>query len=90
MLFRSASICSGLLFVINYFFLDSFALTISVSTALFIVILFASTFGTFVPLALNRFRIDPALATGPFITTVNDITGLLIYLLIARLAFQTF
>lgn len=86
----NASICSGLLFVINYFFLDSFALTISVSTALFIVILFASTFGTFVPLALNRFRIDPALATGPFITTVNDITGLLIYLLIARLAFQTF
>jgi magnesium transporter len=65
-------------------------LTISTSIALFIVIVFASIFGTFVPLALNRFKIDPALATGPFITTVNDITGLLIYLSIARYAFAHF
>jgi magnesium transporter len=83
-------ICASLLFVINLIFLDSFALTISTSTALFIVIVFASIFGTFVPLALNRFKIDPALATGPFITTVNDITGLLIYLSIARYAFTHF
>jgi magnesium transporter len=81
-------VCASLLFLINYFFLDSFALTVSVSIALFIVIIFASVFGTFVPLVLNRFKIDPALATGPFITTVNDITGLLIYFLIARLAFS--
>jgi magnesium transporter len=82
----NAVICSGLLLIINLVFLDSLALTISVSSALFIVIVFASIFGTFVPLALNRFKIDPALATGPFITTVNDITGLLIYLTIARYA----
>jgi len=79
-------ICASLLLIVNIIFLDSFALTISVSIALFIVIVFASIFGTFVPLALNRFKIDPALATGPFITTVNDITGLLIYLSIARYA----
>ena len=79
-------ICAGLLFVVNLIFFDSFALTISASLALFIVIVFASIFGTFIPLALNRFKIDPALATGPFITTVNDITGLLIYLSIARYA----
>ena len=79
-------ICAGLLFVVNLIFFDSFALTISASLALFIVIVFASIFGTFIPLALNRFKIDPAIATGPFITTVNDITGLLIYLSIARYA----
>jgi magnesium transporter len=83
-------ICASLLFIVNIIFLDTFALTISTSIALFIVIVFASIFGTFVPLALNRFKIDPALATGPFITTVNDITGLLIYLSIARYAFAHF
>lgn len=84
----NASICASLLFIFNFIFLDSFALTISVSLALFVVIIFASTFGTFVPLVLNKFKIDPALATGPFITTVNDITGLFIYFLISRQAFQ--
>ncbi len=74
--------CSFIIFVYNYFFIDDFTLTLTVSIALFIVIIFASIFGTFVPLALNRFKIDPALATGPFITTVNDILGLLIYLAI--------
>jgi magnesium transporter len=48
------------------------------------VIIFASLFGTLVPLMLDKFEIDPALATGPFITTVNDIMGLMIYLYIAR------
>jgi magnesium transporter len=43
------------------------------------VIVFAALFGTFVPLMLDRYDIDPALATGPFITTANDIIGLLIY-----------
>ena len=43
------------------------------------VVIFAALFGTFVPLTLNRFKIDPALATGPFITTANDIIGLIIY-----------
>ena len=40
---------------------------------------FAALFGTFVPLILNKYKIDPALGTGPFITTSNDIIGLLIY-----------
>ena len=54
-------------------------LSITVSLALVAVILFAALFGTFVPLTLDRFNIDPALATGPFITTANDIIGLIIY-----------
>jgi len=77
-------ILSSLIFVYNFFFTESFALTLTVSTALFGVIIFASIFGTFVPLLLEKFKIDPALATGPFITTVNDIMGLFIYLMIGR------
>ena len=81
-------ICSILIFTYNYFFSDSYALTLSVSIALFVVIIFATTFGAFIPLILNKYKIDPALATGPFITTANDIIGLFIYLMIARAIFN--
>ena len=83
-------ILSGLLFAYNLLLSDSFALTITVSIALFAVIIFASVFGTLVPLILNKFNIDPALATGPFITTTNDIIGLTIYLTIGRLMYGIF
>lgn len=83
-------ILSAIIFVYNFFTNDSFALTLTVSTALFGVIIFASIFGTFVPLLLERFKIDPALATGPFITTVNDIMGLFIYLMIGRTFYAIF
>ena len=53
------------------------ALTIGVS--LISVFIYAGLFGTFVPLILNKYKIDPALATGPFITTTNDVIGLLLY-----------
>jgi len=86
-LFNGVSL-SILIFIYNYFFSDSYALTLSVSVALFIVIIFASLFGTLVPLILDKYEIDPALATGPFITTVNDIMGLLIYLSISRFLFD--
>ena len=81
---------AGLIFLYNIVFSDSMALTVTVSTALLSVILFASLFGTFIPLVLNRMKIDPALATGPFITTLNDIMGLLMYLLIGRVFYDIF
>ncbi|MDF1548729.1 MAG: magnesium transporter [Bacteroidales bacterium] len=83
-------LCASILLIVNLLLLDSLALTFSVSIALFIVIVFASISGTFIPLTLHRLKIDPALATGPFITTINDITGMLIYLSIARYAFLNF
>lgn len=83
-------VLSSAIFAYNYFFTESFALTMTVSAALFSVIIFASLFGTFVPMMLDKFKIDPALATGPFITTVNDIMGLFIYLMIARAFFAFF
>ncbi len=73
-----------LIFIYNYFTSDTFALTITVSVSLISVVVIAALFGTFIPLVLNRYKIDPALATGPFITTMNDIIGLLIYMLIGR------
>lgn len=60
-------------------------ITLTVSISLLTVIVFASLFGTFIPLMLNRFKIDAALATGPFITTANDVIGLIIYFQIGRL-----
>jgi magnesium transporter len=63
-------------------------LTWAVSLSLFIVILFASVFGTIIPLVLNKIKIDPALATGPFITTMNDILGLTIYLMVSKMFFN--
>jgi magnesium transporter len=85
--FINGSILSAIMLAYNLLVSESLALTATVSIALFAVILFASLFGTFIPLALNRYKIDPALATGPFITTMNDIVGLAIYLIIGRLLY---
>jgi magnesium transporter len=76
------------IFFYNFFFSDNFRLTLTVSCTLFIVIVFASMFGTVVPLILHRMKIDPALATGPFITTSNDILGLLLYMGVAKFFFH--
>ena len=59
-------------------------LSLTVSISLLVVIVFAALFGTFVPLALEKYKIDPALATGPFITTANDVLGLFIYFMIGQ------
>ncbi len=58
---------------------------LAISSSLVIVIIVAGLIGTFVPLFLNKRGIDPAIATGPFITTSNDIFGILIYFLIAKM-----
>ncbi|MES2837539.1 MAG: magnesium transporter [Bacteroidota bacterium] len=80
-------ICSVIILSYNLFFGDSVALSLTVSIALLSVIIFAAIFGTFVPLALHKYKVDPALATGPFITTTNDILGALIYFSIGRLMY---
>lgn len=85
--FVNASVLSGIILTYNLLTHNSHALTYSVSISLFSVIIFASFFGTIIPLTLDRFNIDPAVATGPFITTTNDIFGLLIYLKISGLFF---
>ena len=80
----NACIISLLVFVYNIFALGPTQVTtIAVSLSLFAVVVFASVFGTFVPLTLERFKIDPALATGPFISITNDIIGMVIYMSIS-------
>uniref|UniRef100_UPI0040490B3C magnesium transporter n=2 Tax=Flavobacteriaceae TaxID=49546 RepID=UPI0040490B3C len=48
------------------------------------VVVNAAVIGTFIPIFLNKRGIDPAIATGPFITTSNDVLGILIYFSIAK------
>lgn len=76
----NASIISLIVFTYNFFMLGDRAITSAVSLSLFTVVIFASIFGTIVPLLLDKMKIDPALATGPFITISNDIIGMLIYM----------
>lgn len=72
------------------FIIQDWQLAATVSMSLFTVILCASILGTFVPLTLNRFKINPALATGPFVTTLNDIIGISIYFITGRLLYGLF
>ncbi len=82
----SGSILAFILFVGSYLILNEpVIIGFVICTALISVIIIASLIGTFVPLLLDKFGIDPALATGPFITTSNDICGILIYFSIAKL-----
>lgn len=82
-------ICSVLIW--GYaFVIEDWQLAATVSAALLTVILCASFLGTFVPLTLNRFKINPALATGPFVTTLNDVIGITIYFLMGRILYAFF
>jgi magnesium transporter len=79
-------ILASILFLGSYFLLDFEAhIGVTVTVALISVIVIASLNGTFIPIILNKYGIDPALATGPFITTSNDILGILIYFSIAKM-----
>jgi magnesium transporter len=78
-------VCSTIILLVSLLFHMDLALCITASIALFFVIIFASFFGTWIPMTLNRFKIDPAVATGPFVTTLNDIFGLIIYFTIGHL-----
>ena len=78
----NASIISLVVLIYNFFMLGDRGITASVSLSLFAVVMFASIFGTLVPMTLDKMKIDPALATGPFITITNDIIGMMIYMFI--------
>jgi len=78
-------ILAVLLIIGSYFLLDIDMITgFTVSLALLSVIIMASLIGTFIPIILDKYGIDPALATGPFITTSNDIMGIIIFFTIAK------
>lgn len=73
------------LFLFVWGWQDDIKTALAISISLVLVIIVAGIIGTFIPLFLDKRGIDPAIATGPFITTSNDIFGILIYFWIAKL-----
>ena len=87
----NASVLSAVILVHNLIMLPSnLAVTLSVAASLFTVVMFASILGSVVPLTLEKLKINPALATGPFIQISNDIIGLLIYVWVSGLCLKIF
>ena len=88
--FINGVICGVLLGVIVGYWLSNYLIGSVVSLALILIILISGFVGSAVPLALKRLNIDPALATGPFVTTSNDILSLFIYLGLMTLCLHLF
>ena len=64
---------------------QSLEMSIAISSSMVLVIIVAALIGTSVPIILDKFGIDPAIATGPFITTGNDVVGILLFFYIAKI-----
>jgi magnesium transporter len=81
----SGTIISLFLFLYHSLMYQQYLVGFAISISMLVVIVFAAILGVLVPLFLNKNKIDPAIATGPFITTTNDVFGIMIYFGIARL-----
>lgn len=77
-------ILASILLIFTWFWKHTLITALAISLSLVVVIVVAGLIGTFTPLFLHKRKIDPAIATGPFITTSNDIFGILIYFSIAK------
>ncbi|MBL6591618.1 MAG: magnesium transporter [Flavobacteriaceae bacterium] len=78
-------ILGGLIILFGLIIEQPIDMSITISLSMIFVIIVAALIGTSVPIILNRFGIDPAIATGPFITTGNDIIGILLFFYIAKI-----
>ncbi|MBQ3538661.1 MAG: magnesium transporter [Bacteroidaceae bacterium] len=84
--FINATILSVLVYIYNMFMHGATDIvTLAVPLSLFVVIMFASAFGALIPLVLERMDINPAVATGPFIQIINDLSGMTFYMLISMM-----
>ena len=80
----NATILSLMVYVYNFFVYGAVDIvTLAVPLSLFVVVLFASGFGTLIPMVLERIDINPAVATGPFIQIINDLSGMTFYMIIS-------
>lgn len=87
----NATILSLLVYMYNIFVHGvTDIVTLAVPLSLFVVIMFASTFGALIPLVLDKMDINPAVATGPFIQILNDLSGMTFYMLISMLLSSIF
>ena len=64
---------------------QDFIISLTIAGSMMGVIIIAALIGTFVPIILNKRGIDPAIATGPFITTANDIFGIFLFFYMAKI-----
>ena len=71
--------------IFGQFINQSFLVSTTIAGSMVLVILVAALVGTFVPIILNKQGIDPAIATGPFITTANDIFGIFLFFYFAKI-----
>ena len=78
-------ILGGLIILFGLIIEQPIDMSITISVSMILVIIVAALIGTSVPIILNRLGIDPAIATGPFITTGNDIIGILLFFYIAKI-----
>ena len=83
-LVNGIAIAIVVLLISHFFFHTTYLISMTIGIAVITVIIIAALIGTFIPIFLDKRGIDPAVATGPFITTSNDIFGILIYFLIAK------
>jgi magnesium transporter len=73
-----------MVYVYNFFvYGPTDIVSLAVPLSLFVVVLFASSFGTLIPMVLERININPAVATGPFIQIINDLSGMTFYMIIS-------
>ncbi|GLB52684.1 magnesium transporter MgtE [Neptunitalea chrysea] len=84
-LVNGGSIASVVLLITHFLFDTQYVVSLTIGIAIISVIIIAAIIGTFIPIFLHKRGIDPAVATGPFITTSNDIFGILVYFSIAKL-----
>jgi magnesium transporter len=75
--------------IVLYLWRQDVTVGLIIGLSLMAVVVMAAMVGSFVPLACDRVNIDPTVATGPFITTTNDVLGILAYLGIAHWLLQT-
>ena len=78
-------ILGGLIILFGLIIEQPIDMSITISVSMILVIIVAALIGTSVPIILDRLGIDPAIATGPFITTGNDIIGILLFFYIAKI-----
>ncbi|MBC5638653.1 magnesium transporter [Ornithinibacillus sp. BX22] len=75
----TGTVCGLIITVIIFLWQDNIYLGILIGLSIMLTLVVATLAGSFIPLLMDRFRIDPAVASGPFITTINDIISVLIY-----------
>jgi len=79
-----------MIFVIAYFWQGDYLLAITIGFSLCLTVILATTIGTLLPLIFDRINIDPAVASGPFITTIVDVGSLMVYFALGTLLFRYF